>query len=202
MKLDKDARKQLDEHLDGIDRVLAGQGVARAQRKQITDATEAHIRDRLHQQQLDGARLDVRAILADLDPPEVYADPARREAAMARVVRTPRMSRAAVWGCITGLLGAVAIAVALLIEQDEPAGLLPQPGFVNIASYVLLLVGWLAALAMFVLGLVALVQIAHNPRRRRGLPLAFFNLLFYPAVLFAWLFIELTLGPGLPRGIP
>ena len=67
-------RKRIDEHLDAIDRILTDSGMTRSERRNITDDVESQILDMLGARSGDDPTLaELEAILAELDPPEAYA---------------------------------------------------------------------------------------------------------------------------------
>ncbi len=64
----------IDDHLDRIDAVLQSGGMSRSERQHILDDVQTQIHDMLAERCEDTPIVDdVRAVLAELDPPEGYA---------------------------------------------------------------------------------------------------------------------------------
>lgn len=65
----------IDEHLDAVDRALHGEQMSRSERRLITDDVENQIRDMLADRcEVKPTTADVKAVLAELDPPEAYGE--------------------------------------------------------------------------------------------------------------------------------
>jgi hypothetical protein len=74
-ELPSQVRTLLDEHLDGLERVLLTAGVSRPQRQAICEDVELQVREMLWaRSQATPTVEQVRAVLAELDPPEAYLE--------------------------------------------------------------------------------------------------------------------------------
>jgi len=72
--LDDAVRRRVDEHLDSIEEVLRGTGMARSERQNILDDVETQIVEMLAARAHGSPTVqDVKAVIAELDPPESYA---------------------------------------------------------------------------------------------------------------------------------
>jgi hypothetical protein len=135
VRLPPDARSRVDAYLDAIEEVLDRSGRPRGQRRAITDEVEAQIMEMLAERAGFAPSVgDVEAVLADLDPPEAYAEEAagERPAAAAPPAAPsppprPRLSRAAIVGVCWAPL-ALLLVPALLVflypafqETERPA---------------------------------------------------------------------------------
>jgi hypothetical protein len=73
-RLDEDARRQIDEHLDSIEEVLRSTGMTRSERQNILDDVETQIVEMLTARTQETPTVeDAKAVIAELDPPESYA---------------------------------------------------------------------------------------------------------------------------------
>ncbi len=80
----EEVQRSIDAHLDAIDNVLLKEGMSRTERQAITDEIASQIREILnerHGPSPDAVR--VRAIIAELDPPEAYQASAEQRSAPA-----------------------------------------------------------------------------------------------------------------------
>jgi len=134
---------------------------------------------------------DARAIIAELDPPESYAneDEVARDgpAPLAQHDAAPWFSKLAIigafWGSLPFVLAILATLVAFLSPRDQSTA--PALGVV-ILQVLLLLLGPVALTAPFgttILGWIAVAQIRYSVGRLHGLGLALANALVYP-ILF------------------
>jgi hypothetical protein len=79
-RLDEDARRQIDEHLDSIEEVLRGAAMSRSERQNILDDVETQIVEMLAARTHGRPTVeDVKAVIAELDPPESYASEGQGE---------------------------------------------------------------------------------------------------------------------------
>ena len=70
---DSTVQRHIDDHLDRIDAVLQRGGMSRSERQHILDDVRTQIHDMLAERCEDAPTVDdVRAVLAELDPPESY----------------------------------------------------------------------------------------------------------------------------------
>jgi len=73
-RLDEDARRQIDKHLDSIDEALRNADMSRSERQNILDDVETQIVEMLAARTQGNPTVDdVKAVIAELDPPESYA---------------------------------------------------------------------------------------------------------------------------------
>ena len=73
-KLDDACQRQVDEHLDSIEEVLRDAGMPRSERQNILDDVETQIVEMLSARTQGNPTVeDVKAVIAELDPPESYA---------------------------------------------------------------------------------------------------------------------------------
>ena len=71
------AQRHIDDHLDRIEAVLQGGGMSRGERQHILDDVQTQIHDMLAERCQGTPTVDdVCAVLAELDPPENYAQEA------------------------------------------------------------------------------------------------------------------------------
>ncbi len=175
----------MDAHLDAIERVLAEAGAARHERRRVVDEVERQVLDMLEQRlggQADPTPADVAAILAELDPPEAYGSGQRRRMAEHHEppaeTAEPRMARTAIWGCVIGLVALALSPVPWLFFADGP-------GFdaLNVLAAVMQMGVIAGAVAMVLLGIIALVQIQGSRGRLYGTALALFDVLLHPVIL-------------------
>ena len=118
------ARERVDAYLDSLERVLIAADVPRAERRGIADDVEAQILEMLAACAADEPTVaDVEAVLAQLDPPEAYAEaggapPGARAAAppaaLPRKADRPHFSRAAIVGACWAPVALALIPLALL----------------------------------------------------------------------------------------
>ena len=79
-RLNEDARRQIDKHLDSIDEVLRSAEMSRSERQNILDDVETQIVEMLTARTGANPTVeDVKAVIAELDPPESYASEGQRE---------------------------------------------------------------------------------------------------------------------------
>ena len=78
--LDDAVRRCIDEHLDSIEEVLRGTGMARSERQNILDDVETQIVEMLAARTHGRPTVeDAKAVIAELDPPESYASEGQGE---------------------------------------------------------------------------------------------------------------------------
>lgn len=190
-KLDPESQRLIDEHLDAVEAALARGGMARGGRRRIVEDLELQIREMLGERSgANPAAGDVRALLAELDPPEAYASAAEDQPRP-----TPLMAQepapAPAHFSRTALIGALWAPLFFLVAASTT-----QP-------FLMSLVSMLAICAPFgttILGCVAISQIRHSQGRVYGLGLATFDCLFYPllaldgAVYLLWWLLWLRVG--------
>jgi len=138
-----EARERMDAYLDAIERVLVAADMPRAERKGIADDVEAQILEMLAAGKGAEATVeDVETVLAQLDPPEAYAEAGG--APPAAPVATAKDKDSRKW------LGIVSLALCLVGVLFAP--LMTTRGFVSQASFLAFLGCEIAAL---VCGIIA-----------------------------------------------
>ncbi len=119
-----EARERMDAYLDAIERVLVAADMPRAERKGIADDVEAQVLEMLSARGGDEPTVaDVEAVLAQLDPPEAYAqeESASRASTLGapppvppRKADRPHFSRAAIVGACWAPVALALIPLVLL----------------------------------------------------------------------------------------
>jgi hypothetical protein len=119
-----EARGRMDAYLDAIERVLVAADMPRAERKGITDDVEAQVLEMLSARGGDEPTVaDVEAVLAQLDPPDAYAEAGGAPrvaragappAALPRKADRPHFSRAAIVGACWAPLALALMPLVLL----------------------------------------------------------------------------------------
>jgi hypothetical protein len=194
-ELDGRLQDLVDERLDAIDRVLLRAGVSRGERRRIVEEVEAQIHELLARRPAgEPTRDDVLAVLASLDPPELYApeeyrhrlgDGPRPE----RRLRVPQPSLLALGSAagavLTLLLAVVGIGLAAGAEGD--AELLLLVGAVFLLS---------AAAAVTTCGIISIRRIRHSGGWLFGLPAALFAAALFPLLLLNGLVVAAALVFG------
>lgn len=202
-ELPDDARRQIDDRLDAIERVLLARNVSRLERRDIIDGVEAQIYDMLSARPETEPREAVAAMLAALDPPEAFAT-AGETGAAAPV--QPSAAPDADWlGASVGFMGRLwqrwkrfwsprpevrrlsppallaavwtalaAFIVVLTIAADRPTPLL-------IPFWATMVVP--APIAVTILGFMAVRRIRTSAGGEYGLPLAVIETFLFPVVL-------------------
>jgi len=149
--LPPEARSRVDAYLDAIEEALERSGRPRGERRGITDEVEAQILEMLAARGRVAPTVDdVEAVLADLDPPEAYAQgPTEGRSAAAAA---PRVSSQRWWLgvvslalCVVGFMAAAAVAQAV-------AGLQHLRSWAFMAGYLVFLGLEVAALVCGILG--------------------------------------------------
>ena len=192
-RLDTAVQRCIDDHLDLIDETLRGSGMSRSERQSILDDVQTQVLDMLAERTEDEPTVeDVRAVIAELDPPESYAneDEVVRDSLAARAqhdAAAPRFSKLAIvgafWGSLPFVLAILAVLVTFLSPRDQSTA--PPLGAV-ILQILLLLLGPVALTAPFgttILGWIAVARIRYSVGRLHGLGLALANALVYPILL-------------------
>ncbi len=205
MKLATDVTRRLDAHLDAVDKALGQTGLARAERRQITDDLQAQILDMLEKRVSEAPTLaDLEAVLVELDPPEAYAESAEEPELHAEFLSLPvfagptRFSRRAIIGALWAPLFILLLAIpwvqalktdgAQLAERAQwtstsAAGPHGMPMWIWLA----LALALSAPFATTTLGLMAVSDIRHSRGAVTGLPLALFDALLFPLALLSTL---------------
>lgn len=185
--MNREARKLIDGHLDAIDRALADSGVSRSERRNVTDDVESQIIQMLgDDDEGDTAVANVKAILAELDPPEAYTAESGSERPALAKVAPPRFSRAALYG---GVWAGFSFLAAFLWFCTHKVSAEPDQGdagldWLRYALVIFVLIpGMTAPIGTTVLGLVSVGHIRHSPGRLHGLPLALADALLFPLLV-------------------
>ncbi|MCE5229922.1 hypothetical protein LLG95_10045 [bacterium] len=185
----------IDEHLDAVEATLARGGTSRTERRRIIDELEVQIHDMLAARGESPTEEDVRELLAQLDPPQAYANgdepAASRELPLQNAAPVERkFSITAVVGAIWAPFFFVTLIKMLIGFNIENYFTLILPTYLlNIG--VLGVIGLLAPFGTTILGWVAVSQIRHSRGRVYGLGLALFDGLFFPLMLLDALFFVL-----------
>ncbi len=185
-----DVQQRIDDHLDAIDRVLQREEMTRSERRHVIDDVENQIRDMLAERvEHEPSVPDVDAVLAELDPPEAYADmdTATRGDVATRSTEPPRLSRVALTGLIVPIVLLfpviiLMISVSLQVSHHNAAAgsggskaFLSWSFFTCPAAFALIL--------MTICGFIAISQIRHSAGRLYGLPLALVEALLFPLIV-------------------
>lgn len=201
-----DVRRQIDDHLDAIERVLLRGNVSRSERRNIVDEVETQIYDMLAARSDQDPVAAVTAILAELDPPAAYA-PEPPVGADLGPTQTPAAAEADIFGSFRerlfsgnlrrwwrqwwspsssgrrvsppAVVGAVWAGLALFLTMVAAAGHRPPDALVGLT----LLVDCSAILGVTVLGFIALRRIRRSEGREYGLPLALVEAFLLPMAL-------------------
>lgn len=190
-KLDAAVQRCIDDHLDLIDEALRGSGMSRSERQSILDDVQTQILDMLAERtEGDPTVEDVRAVIAELDPPESYATGddvfTERLVPPPQAGSEPRFSKLAIIGAFWGSLPFVFVLLAVLVASLARKGG-PSPALGLLILNVLLLpLGLVALTAPFsttILGWIAVAQIRYSVGKLHGLGLALANALVYPILL-------------------
>ena len=189
-KLDAAVQRCIDDRLDLIDEALRGSGMSRGERQSILDDVQTQVLDMLAER-TEGAPTveDIRAVIAELDPPESYATEGEvvqdSLASRAQHDAAPRFSKLAIigafWGSLPFVLAILAVFVTFLSPRDRSS-----PASVVFLQILLLPLGLVALTAPFgttILGWIAVAQIRYSAGRLHGLGLALANSLVYPILL-------------------
>ncbi len=199
-----DVRRRSDDHLDAIEGVLLRGDVSRTERRSIVDEVETQIYEMLAARAEQEPAAAVAAVLAELDPPIAYAaedvvSPVRSEASPAGESDVFRSFRERLlianlrrqwrrWWSPSAhdrrlsppaVVGAVWAGFALFLAMLAAASGRPPEPLVGL----MLLVGCSGAVAVTLLGFIALRRIRRSEGREYGLPLALVEAFLFPAVL-------------------
>ena len=189
-KLHTAVQRCIDDHLDLIDEMLRGSGMSRSERQSILDDVQTQVLDMLAERAEGEPTVEeVRAVIAELDPPESYATEGEvggeRPAHTPRPATSSRFSKLAIIGAFWGSLPFVFAILLALVAYLNP-GDRSSPAGVVILQVLLLPLGPVALTAPFgttILGWIAVAQIRYSAGRLHGLGLALANSLVYPILL-------------------
>jgi hypothetical protein len=70
-----EVRRRLSDHLDAVEKVLIDTGRTREQRRAVVDDLESQIIEMLAARTANPVLVDIEAVLSEIDPPSVYAEP-------------------------------------------------------------------------------------------------------------------------------
>jgi len=170
--LRSDVRVRLDAHLDAVDRVLMSAGMPRSERQNITEDLGGQILEMLTARSGGSpTRADIEAVLAELDPPEAYADGQQAASAPAPPPPAPHVLTAAT---IRPRFSRLAIIGAVLVVMV----ILPLGRRMFLFPWFLVI-----PVATTILGLISIIQIRHSGGQLYGLGLAVFDALLFPLLL-------------------
>jgi hypothetical protein len=179
-----DVHRRIDQHLDAVDAALQRSGLGRAERRQIVDDLEAQIQEMLASRAGPGATLaDLEAVLAELDPPEAYAEAPHVAGERDEIPsEPPRLCRRALRSVLLTPLALIGLGVVLLVARHFAMRNAPgvQVGF---GWLTLFFIPALVAIGTTALGLKALSEIRASRGRLCGLPLALTGALLWPLAL-------------------
>lgn len=199
-ELPDDVRRQIDDRLDAIERVLIARNVSRLERRDIVDGVEAQIFDMLSARPETDPREAVAAVLAALDPPEAFAaaDPAGPDQPASTpgadwlgdnfgFIRQLRRRWKRYWSprpevrrlSPPALVAAIWAGLAVTIVVFSMAFLRPSGPLMFFWSWTV----FPAPIAVTVLGFLAVRRIRASAGREYGLPLAVIETFLFPVVL-------------------
>lgn len=200
MELPPEVRSKVDAHLDAVEQALRRGGAGREEARSITDDVETQILDMLATRAAGRTPTvkDASAVLAQLDPPEAYVQGAEARAgapAGAPPSPPPPAKPKFCWTAALALLGFVPIPVYVLLAitlgpfvarvQPVPGGAqaAPSVGRLYICCDVIPLgaIPLIGVLWTTILGIVAIIQIRRAKGQRRGMALAIFDAVVFPA---------------------
>ena len=193
--LPDDVRAQIDAHLDAIERVLSARGMSRSQRRGILDDVQTQIVEMLHRRCPQGATMaDARAVLAELDPPESYAqdrdspDQAIPGGPLGVAPRTPRVAViAAFWALAFPIFFFWWFSCYSVVPAGQHP---PEPQLLlKLCMIAVLASGLTAPVGTTALGLLALSRIRRSRGRLCGRALALADALLYPLLALDGLLI-------------
>lgn len=177
--LPSDVRTLLDAHLDAVDRALAASEMSRAERREICDEVETQALEMLWQRAASPRAGDIRAVLAELDPPEAYRQTAAADEPA--TLPPPEIRRTLNRYALAALLVPTA-TIGLILLGLGPRGEGPMIVFAVFISMV-----------SIVLGTIGIKQIRREPARWSGLESAVSGAMLLPLTvlgLFAFLFAD------------
>lgn len=202
-ELPDDSRRQIDDRLDAIERVLLGRNVSRLERRDIVDGVESQIYDMLSARPETDPCEAVAAVLAALDPPEAFAtagesrstDPDQPPLTPGSdwlgdnfgFIRHLRRRWKRFWSprpetrrlSPPALVGALWAGLAVTIVAFSMAFLRPSGPLMFFWSWTV----FPAPIAVTVLGFLAVRRIRASAGREFGLPLALIETFLFPVVL-------------------
>ena len=192
-KLDTAVQRCIDDHLDLIDEMLRGSGMSRSERQSILDDVQTQVLDMLAARTEGEPTVeDVRAVIAELDPPEYYAQEngvSAESSVKPETVR--RISKLAVAGVFWALFFVPSILLCLLFRSTQAVVTMPEYAFI----ITVLSLGLTAPLGTTALGLISISQIRHSGRPLYGLGLSVADALFGPFVLLYGVSLGIVMLP-------
>jgi len=212
MELPPEVRSKVDAHLDAVEQALRRSGAGREEARSITDDVETQILDMLATRAAGRTPKvkDASAVLAQLDPPEAYAQGAEaRAGAPAGAPPSPPPPPAKPKFCrtaILALLGFVPVPVFVVLAitlgpfvarvQPVPGGAQAAPSvfhiFICCDVIPLIAIPLIGVLWTTILGIVAIIQIHRAKGQLRGMGLAIFDAVVSPALFLIVVLLLLT----------
>jgi len=124
--LDDAVRRRVDEHLDSIEEVLRGTGMARSERQNILDDVETQIVEMLAARAHGSPTVqDVKAVIAELDPPESYAPEGQGEQQEEQASISPFFGPTKKWTidktALAFSIGGLVVALLFAVVERGPA---------------------------------------------------------------------------------
>ena len=170
-----DARVLVDAHLDDVDAVLRQSGIPREERRTICDELECQIVATLSER-CDGIpnASDAKAILAEMDAPESFAEPTKQSRTSPMPAEEPAVSLLAVAAAtiaISGIVFAFIYAEWRGAESDRQQ-----------AAIIVFLITFLA----MVMGATAIREMRLRRGAMRGYMLAFIAVVSLPICFCLW----------------
>jgi hypothetical protein len=180
-------QQSIDAHLDAVEQALARGGASRHERQRVTEDLELQIREMLAARAGERpTEADVRAVLAELDPPEAYAaageespgdhrplDP-KNAPSVGEEIQVKHSKLA-----IVGALWAPFFFIIFFFYIGYRT-IAPWSAWLMLTTRFAGLLGILAPFATTILGCVAISQIRHSRGRLYGLALALADALLFP----------------------
>lgn len=201
MQLDAKAQRHLDAYLDAVSGALARSGQTESVIQGILSDIRTQVHDMLRARVVGSpTEDDVCAVIAELDPPESYAEGAGSESDAPPTSATtpheaasvsPRLSNLALAGICWAPFGLVFLYLLLFFHERVPAGTVPSGPHWWV--WPLAALGASAPFGATILGWVAVAQIRHSAGRLYGLGLALADGLIYPLLALDGVLVALTL---------
>jgi hypothetical protein len=187
--------KRINHYLDAVREQLAG--LSDDEADSIIDDLREHIHARLHALG-DPPTLDrIKTVLAEMDPPESFAENLEGAAGPpARVSRLAVIGAALLpFGIVAGILLLFPAGSATYSVVDGVAAAAPRVAWWQwLLRFTVLPLGVISPFATTILGIVSLSQIRASGGRLIGKPLALIDALFYPLLLLDGLLVAFLAG--------
>ena len=159
------------------------EAVSPEEREETLESVEAHIYDAVNERAGGQPTVqDVRAVLAEMDPPESYAQAAEARQEHLDAPPPARLCRLPVIGALWAPF-AVVMLIGMFAVRIVETGHEPSIGIgVTVLRLVVLPLGVLAPFGSTALGFIGISKIRSSAGRLIGMPLAVAVALFYPLI--------------------